>query len=125
MRRAVERSDTADDITQKHASQRDASLRRLLNGRAGAFSGIPSGCRSFFQPFPVVSLALNHRLKASLPPASEPSPSASLPTGIARVGCALRGPCMSGTDTLYENCALRGQTLCMPVAGCSFKFLDD
>jgi hypothetical protein len=65
MRRAVERSDTADDITQKHAS-------RLLNGRAGAFSGIPSGCRSFFQPFPVVSLALNHRLKASMPAASGP-----------------------------------------------------
>jgi hypothetical protein len=62
-----------DDITQKHASQRDASPLRLLNGRAGAFAGIPSGCRPLFQPIPVVSLALNHRLKASMPPASGPS----------------------------------------------------
>jgi len=51
-----------DDIIQKHASQRDASPRRLLNEREGVFAGIPSGCRPFFQPFPVVSLALNHRL---------------------------------------------------------------
>jgi len=70
----VERSSTAapDDITKHHASQRDAGPRMLLDGQAGAFAGIPSGCRPCFQQIPVVSLALNHRIKASMPPASVP-----------------------------------------------------
>ena len=37
-----------NDIIKKHASQRDASPRRLLNERAGVFADIPSGCCPFF-----------------------------------------------------------------------------
>ena len=46
------------------------SCRRHDGERARVLAGIPSGCSPYFQPFPVVSLALNHRLKALMPPAS-------------------------------------------------------
>ena len=52
---------------------------RNNNGPAAWVAGIPTGCCAFFAPTGGVA-SLNHRQMASMPPASEPSFAATLPT---------------------------------------------
>ena len=64
---------TPPEASRKHnASQRDASARWVRHRRFGSLAGIPSGGGSFWTYSGGVA-ALNHRLTAAMPPASEPA----------------------------------------------------
>jgi hypothetical protein len=54
-----------------NASQRDASPGACAIGRFGDLLASLAGCDSVGGSFPVVSLALNHRLIATMPSASD------------------------------------------------------